>query len=74
MVATALQPNVSVGMKILVIEDDREAAAYLVKGLEESGYVVDHAATGTDGQRLPALHRRTSPASALHHPGPGPGI
>ncbi|WP_374448611.1 response regulator transcription factor [Stella sp.] len=36
-------------MKILVIEDDREAAAYLVKGLEESGYVVDHAATGTDG-------------------------
>ena len=46
---TALQTNVSAGMKILVIEDDREAAAYLVKGLEESGYVVDHAATGTDG-------------------------
>ncbi|MCC7273759.1 MAG: response regulator transcription factor [Alphaproteobacteria bacterium] len=36
-------------MKILVIEDDREAAAYLVKGLEESGYVVDHAAAGSDG-------------------------
>ncbi len=46
---TALQTNASAGMKILVIEDDREAAAYLVKGLEESGYVVDHAATGTDG-------------------------
>jgi len=36
-------------MKVLVIEDDREAAAYLVKGLTESGYVVDHAAEGRDG-------------------------
>ncbi len=36
-------------MKMLVIEDDREAAAYLVKGLGESGYVVDHAADGRDG-------------------------
>ena len=36
-------------MKILVIEDDQEAANYLIKGLRESGHVVDHAATGTDG-------------------------
>jgi two-component system OmpR family response regulator len=36
-------------MKMLVIEDDREAAAYLVKGLGESGYVVDHAAEGREG-------------------------
>ena len=36
-------------MRILVIEDDPEAAAYLVKGLNESGHVVDHAADGTDG-------------------------
>ncbi len=36
-------------MKLLVIEDDREAAAYLVKGLTESGYVVDHAAEGREG-------------------------
>ncbi len=36
-------------MRILVIEDDREAAAYVVKGLAESGYVVDHAADGRDG-------------------------
>jgi two-component system OmpR family response regulator len=36
-------------MKLLVIEDDREAAAYIVKGLGESGYVVDHAAEGRDG-------------------------
>jgi two-component system, OmpR family, response regulator len=36
-------------MKLLVIEDDREAAAYIGKGLAESGYVVDHAANGRDG-------------------------
>ncbi|HUZ72054.1 MAG TPA: response regulator transcription factor [Stellaceae bacterium] len=36
-------------MKVLVIEDDRDAAAYIVKGLSESGYVVDHAAEGRDG-------------------------
>src|SRR5258708_6892402 len=36
-------------MKILLIEDDREAAEYLIKALSESGYVVDHAAEGRDG-------------------------
>jgi two-component system OmpR family response regulator len=37
------------GMKLLVIEDDREAAAYITKGLGESGYVVDVAHEGRDG-------------------------
>lgn len=36
-------------MRILVIEDDQEAAAYMVKGLKESGYVVDHAEEGRTG-------------------------
>ncbi len=36
-------------MRILVIEDDAEAAAYLTKGLRESGYLVEHAADGMDG-------------------------
>ena len=36
-------------MKLLVIEDDREAAAYISKGLGESGYVVDVAHEGRDG-------------------------
>jgi two-component system OmpR family response regulator len=36
-------------MKLLVIEDDREAAAYIAKGLSESGYVIDHAAEGRSG-------------------------
>src|SRR5438874_9941900 len=36
-------------MKILVVEDDRETASYLVKGLNESGYTVDRASDGRDG-------------------------
>src|SRR5213082_2630046 len=36
-------------MKLLVIEDDRETAAYLVKGLGESGYTVDHSGDGREG-------------------------
>jgi two-component system OmpR family response regulator len=34
---------------ILLIEDDTEAAKFLIKGLRESGYTVDHAADGRDG-------------------------
>lgn len=39
-------------MKILVIEDDREAAAYLVKAFRETGHVCDHAADGIAGYDL----------------------
>jgi len=39
-------------MRILVIEDDRDAADYLIKGLRESGYSVDHAADGREGLSL----------------------
>ena len=36
-------------MRVLVIEDDRDAATWLVKGLKESGHLVDHAADGETG-------------------------
>ncbi|HEY4038191.1 MAG TPA: response regulator transcription factor [Burkholderiaceae bacterium] len=36
-------------MKILLIEDDEETAAYLVNGLTEHGHIVDHAAEGRSG-------------------------
>ena len=36
-------------MKILVVEDDRETATYLVKGLSECGYTVDRAEDGREG-------------------------
>jgi two-component system, OmpR family, response regulator len=41
-------------MRILVIEDDAEVAAYLVKGLKENGYNVDHATDGKDGLLMAA--------------------
>jgi two-component system OmpR family response regulator len=39
-------------MRILVIEDDRETATWLIKGLTESGHVADHAADGEEGLAL----------------------
>lgn len=39
-------------MKVLIIEDDERARAYLRKGLEESGHVVDSAADGKEGYFL----------------------
>jgi two-component system, OmpR family, response regulator len=36
-------------MRILVVEDDRDAATWLIKGLREAGHVADHAADGDDG-------------------------
>jgi len=36
-------------MRLLLIEDDRDAAGYLVKALTEAGYRVDHAVDGRDG-------------------------
>lgn len=36
-------------MRVLVVEDDPEVAAYLVKGLKEQGHNVDEAADGKDG-------------------------
>jgi two-component system, OmpR family, response regulator len=39
-------------MKILVVEDDPETAAYLAKGLNESGYTVDRCGDGREGLYL----------------------
>jgi len=41
-------------VKILVIEDDAETAGYIVKGLTQEGFVVDHAENGRDGLVLAA--------------------
>src|SRR6202023_4429790 len=41
-------------MKVLLIEDDVKTAAYLKRGLEEHGHVVDSAANGRDGLFLAA--------------------
>jgi two-component system OmpR family response regulator len=41
-------------MRLLIIEDDRNAADYLVKAFREVGHVADHAADGEDGLAMAA--------------------
>jgi two-component system, OmpR family, response regulator len=47
-----IKGRTKVSMRVLVIEDDRDAATWLVKGLKESGHLVDHAADGEEGLAL----------------------
>lgn len=39
-------------MRLLVIEDDKKIASFIVKGLKQSGFAVDHADNGEDGLHL----------------------
>lgn len=39
-------------MKLLIVEDEHKTAAYLSRGLEENGFVVDIAHRGEDGAHL----------------------
>ena len=39
-------------MRILIVEDDRETANYVIKGLRESGHVADHAPNGESGYEM----------------------
>jgi two-component system OmpR family response regulator len=36
-------------MRILVVEDDKDVAAFVVKGLREAGHTVEHSDNGRDG-------------------------
>ncbi|MCK9377607.1 MAG: response regulator transcription factor [Syntrophobacterales bacterium] len=44
-------------MRLLVVEDDAKIASFVIKGLEQAGFAVDHAADGEDG-----LHRALTEA------------
>ena len=44
-------------MRILLVEDDSEAAAYLLRALKEAGHSADHAADGEEGGHLAATER-----------------
>ena len=39
-------------MRLLIVEDDTEAAAYLTKAFREVGHVADHAADGLEGYAM----------------------
>ena len=36
-------------MRVLVVEDDKDVAGFVVKGLREAGHIVEHADNGRDG-------------------------
>lgn len=39
-------------MRVMIVEDDRETAEHIKRGLEECGYVADHADNGIDGLNM----------------------
>jgi two-component system OmpR family response regulator len=39
-------------MRILVVEDDKKIASFIIRGMEEAGFVVDHAEDGEDALHL----------------------
>ena len=51
-VESAPHPQAGYPMRVLIIEDDRDAANWLVKGLSESGHVADLASDGETGLNL----------------------
>lgn len=44
-------------MKLLLIEDDKRMAEFILRGLKEHGHVADHAANGKDGLFLAASEK-----------------
>ena len=44
-------------MKLLLIEDDKQMAEFILRGLKEQGHVVDHATDGKDGLFIAASEK-----------------
>ena len=49
-------------VRILVVEDDEKIASFVVKGLKQNGYAVDHSA---DGERAFALAKTVAYDAAV---------
>jgi two-component system, OmpR family, copper resistance phosphate regulon response regulator CusR len=47
--APFLTTRILMGVRILIVEDEAEIADFLMRGLREEGYTVEHAADGIDG-------------------------
>jgi two-component system OmpR family response regulator len=39
-------------MRVLIVEDDEQIASFVVKGLKQAGFAVDHVADGEDGLHM----------------------
>ena len=47
-------------MRILLVEDDTRTAAFIIKGLRQQGFSIDHAIEGEMGLRLAKSENRNS--------------
>jgi two-component system OmpR family response regulator len=56
-------------MRILVVEDDAKIASFVVKGLKQEGYAVDHAADGDTGLTLASTTRYDAAVVDIMLPG-----
>lgn len=56
-------------MRVLVVEDDPAIGAFVVRGLREAGYTVDHASSGDDGFDLARRERYDAIVLDLMLPG-----
>src|SRR6266542_1534383 len=50
-------------MRILVVEDDKKIASFVIKGLKQNGFAVDHAVNDEDGRRFDDEPSRARSAS-----------
>ncbi len=50
--SSAAQIQIESKMRLLIVEDDRESADYLVKAFREVGHIADHASDGEEGLAL----------------------
>jgi two-component system, OmpR family, response regulator len=50
--APGLREKEKPSMRILLVEDDEKIASFIIGGLRQSGFAVDHAANGLDGLHL----------------------
>ena len=48
----AISASTESKLRLLIVEDDRESADYLVKAFREVGYIADHASDGEEGLAL----------------------
>ena len=50
-------------MRVLVVEDDKKTASFVVKGLRQAGFAVDHADNGSEG--LKRAHHHSYDAAVI---------
>ncbi len=51
-IGSSRQGIVQVNMRLLLVEDDTKTASFILKGLKQNGYAVDHVSDGETGLHM----------------------